>query len=243
MSAGPVLPAAGAEPLDVVVIRGAATAAGIAVAAKLAKAKTTTLVLWDRKHRKGSNGAGEVTAALQKRTYATGEEERADAVVMGKAFEFFGVGAPKCALLQIGSDKVKQAGDLENSLFKPGEIMKCVNDNHIETLSSFYAAMIYQPWVHAYRASIFSLIPSQADGDWPEDVAMATLTTRRAVKHDSMRLPDGSGWTFGLQMNDDSAAVNADLVYAHMLSLCQAGEYVKHQFSGHVLPMTAGQKN
>ena len=28
---------------------------------------------------------GEVTTALQKRTYATGEEERADAVVMGKA--------------------------------------------------------------------------------------------------------------------------------------------------------------
>merc|ERR1712007_285410 len=100
----------------------------------------------------------------------------ADAQVMGKAFEYFGQGAPKCALLHIGSDKIKQSNKMDKPLWNVDTVVAGINDNHCETLQCFYAFSIYQPWIHAFRAVAYTLIPACLGWDWPEDLCLTALS-------------------------------------------------------------------
>jgi len=224
-----VEPAKSETALDVVVVRGHCTASGIGLAALHAKALTTILVLWDHHCHEDT-----VKGALEKRTYNTMEEEAADNAVMGKAFEYYGVGAPKCALVHVGSDKVAQAAEMENPLWDVDKVVQGIEGNHLETLQSFYAAVCYQPWIHAFRACAFTLVPSMMGWDWPDDLCTCTVSSRRAVKADPLRNMDGSGWSIGLQLTSDSPVVNASLAYAAMNKLVLSDEGTKHQFSGKV---------
>lgn len=223
------------DPLDVVVIRGHRTPTAIGVAAKFAKAKTTTLVLWDRRHKRSKGDSPNVIAALEKKVYQTMEEERPDAAVMSRAFESIDSKAPKCALLHVGSDKLVTSKDMERPLYKPQAIMRGVKENHLETLQAFYASGVYQPWVHSFKACVFHLIPPELDGDDADDVCLASMATRRFVKHDSLRLPDGSGWTFGLQLTDNDTALNSGLVFSYMVGTVLASENVKSECSGKII--------
>uniref|UniRef100_A0A7S4QAX7 RRM domain-containing protein n=1 Tax=Alexandrium monilatum TaxID=311494 RepID=A0A7S4QAX7_9DINO len=226
-------PAKSSEALDVVVVRGHCTATGIGVAAMHAKAMTTVLVLWDHHHYPATEAA--VAGALEKRVYNTMEEEMPDNAVMGKAFEYFGVGAPKCALVHVGSDKIKQSVELENPLWNVDEVISGIECNHLETLQSFYAAVCYQPWIHAFRAVCFMLIPPMMGWDWPDDICTCTVSTRRTVKANPLRSADGSGWTVGLQMTNDSPVVNASLAFAAMNKVVFSDESLKHQYTGKTL--------
>merc|ERR1711879_359605 len=131
------------------------------------------------------------------RVYQTMQEEIADNAVMGKAFEYYGSGAPKCALLHVGDDQVKQSNEMEKPLWNVDEVMNGINSNHMETLRCFYAFICYQPWVHAFRACAFVLIPPMMCWDWPDDLCTCGLSSRRSVKAQPLRSMDGSGWTIG----------------------------------------------
>jgi len=232
-----VEPAESPQALDVVVIRGHATTTGIGLAAMYAKAKTTVLVLWDQQHRPAQEEA--MAGALSKRVYNTMEEEMADAGVMGKAFEYFGVGAPKCALVHVTSDKIVQESSLgEQPLWEIDSVCAGIKENHTETLQCFYALGIYQPWVHAFRACAFIVIPSMLGWDWPEDLCICTVGSRRVVKADPLRSLDGCGWTIGLQTTTDSAPVNASLAFGAINTCVLADEGQKHQYSGKTLNLT-----
>lgn len=221
------------EALDVVVIRGHCTATGMGVAALQAKAYTTVLVLWDSHHYPATEPG--MAGALEKRTYNTMEEEMADNAVMGKAFEYHGSGAPKCALMQVGTDKLVQSIDIEDELFKVDEVISGIEGNHLDTLQGFYAAICYQPWVHAFRACCFFLVPPMMGWDWPNDLCTATTSSRRTVKAEPLRSMDGSGWTVGLQMTSDNSVVNANLAFSAMNQIVQSDEGFKHSVSGKVL--------
>lgn len=225
-----VEPAPSEGALDVVVIRGHASATGLGLAYMYAKAQVTTLVLWDRHQLKDSQDP--VRTAVPLRQYATMEEEKPDGQVMGKAFEFFGVGSPKCALLHLGSDKVKQANSLENPLLDYEAVVRGMEDNHTETLQCFYAVSIYEPWIHAFRATAFILVPSTMNWDWPDDLSTCSVSSRRVIRCDPLRVPDGSGWTVGLQMCSESSAVNASLAFAAMNKIVLADDNFKHSLSG-----------
>ncbi|CAE8584586.1 unnamed protein product, partial [Polarella glacialis] len=163
------------KPLDVVVIRGHCTATGIRMAAEFAKAKTTTLVVWDRHHR--GTAETKVAAALSKRVYtAAFEEEGPDKVVAQKASEFFGAGAPKCALVHLGSDKLKQAAKLERPLWQASELVKSIEENHTETVQSFHALSIYQSWLHSRRGCCFQVVPRSLRYEWDDDMATCTVS-------------------------------------------------------------------
>lgn len=230
-----VEPAKSAEPLDVVVVRGHCTATGMGVATLHAKAMTTVLVLWDYHHYPATEAG--VAGALEKRTYNTMEEEMADNAVMGKAFEYYGSGAPKCALVQVGTDKLAQDCQIDDPLHNVDEVISGIEFNHLDTLQGFYAAVCYQPWVHAFRACCFFLVPPMMGWDWPDDLCTCTVSSRRQVKADSLRNMDGSGWTIGLQMTNDSPVVNANLAYAAMNKVVLSDEGVKHMYSGKVLTL------
>jgi len=225
-----------ARPLAEALARCDAAAAGLGVAALCAKAKSTVLVLWDRHHQ--PQREPEAAQALQKRTYSVMEEEMADAQVMGKAFEYFGAGAPKCALLHLGSDKLQQSAELERPLWQVDEVVRGIEDNHTETLQCFYAHSIYQPWIHAVRACVFMLIPPMMGWDWPDDLCTASLSSRRVCKAEPLRNFDGSGWTIGLQLTSDSTPVNASLAYAAMCTCVLSDEGTRHQYSGKVMSLS-----
>lgn len=229
------------DPLDVVVIRGQCTATAIGVAAKFAKAKATTVVLWDRRHKRSVRP--NVSAALEQRVYQTMEEERPDALVMGRAFEFIGAGAPKCALLHVGSDKLETAKDLGKPLWHPQEVMKQCKDNHYETLQAFYASAIYQPWVHSLRACTFHILPPDMDADWPDDMCLAATATRRFVKYDGLRNVDSSGWTFGLQLVSHDPSQNAKLIFSAVNGCVRASETAKNELSGRMLQLLPTGRN
>merc|ERR1719468_461439 len=133
-----VQPPSMAEALDVVVVRGHRTATAIGVAAKLAKAKTTTLVLWDRRHRSKNGDSQNVTEALEKKVFQVTEEERPDAAVMSKAMEYSSSGAPKCAVLHVSADKMALVADVPRSLHNPNGIINAIKENHMESLQAFY---------------------------------------------------------------------------------------------------------
>lgn len=214
--------------LDVIVVRGHCSAAAISMAYLNAKEMTTTLVLWDR-HHTAAEEAG--VATLRKQQYGTHEEERPDQTVMSKAFEFFGSGTPKCALVHVASDKIKQSNTMDSPLLNYEAVIAGMKDNHTETLSSFQAVSVYEPWLHAYRATCFMLIPSISQYDWPDDLCVANQSVRRTVKADPLRYPDGSGWTVGLQMTTDNMAMQAKLAYGSIKSIL-ADEGIRHAVSG-----------
>jgi hypothetical protein len=183
-----------------------------------AKAKTTTLVLWDRQSKAAEEEA--VHNTLRKQQYATMEEERPDQQVVAKAFDsYIGQGTPKCALLHIGSDKLKEANNLEKPLLDYETVVRGIEDNHIETLTAFYACAIYAPWVHAMRACSFMLVPPCMQYDWPDDLSTCTHSVRRTVKAEAMRSWDGSGWLFGMQMTSSDAPEMTKLAHGVMKSL------------------------
>lgn len=221
-----VVEASGA--LDVVVLRGHCTAAAISLAYQNAKEMTTTLLLWDRQHKAADE---EGVATLRKQQYGTHEEEKPDQQVMSKAFEFFGAGTPKCALVHVASDKLKQSNQMENYLQNYDAVVSGIKDNHTETIQSFIAVSVYEPWLHAYRATAFLLIPSVMQYDWPDDLCTANCSVRRTVKADPLRYPDGSGWTVGLQMTTENHAAQARLAYGSMKSIL-ADEGLRHAVSG-----------
>lgn len=231
-----VEPAKSPEALDTVVVRGHTTATAIGLVAMYAKANTTVLVLWE--HHSRPEQEANVSNALQKRVYNTMEEEFADGQVMSKAFEYFGSGAPKCALVHVGSDKVKQSAQMENPLWQVDEVCAGIKENHIETLTCFYACGIYQPWLHAFRACCFILVPGMLGWDWPDDLCTCTIGSRRTVKADPLRTYDGAGWTIGLQTTSDSAPVNTSLAYAAMNNIVLSDESKKHQYTGKVMNLT-----
>mmetsp|Transcript_52048 Transcript_52048/g.120999 ORF Transcript_52048/g.120999 Transcript_52048/m.120999 type:complete len:341 (-) Transcript_52048:153-1175(-) len=228
-----VEPAMSSQALDVVVVRGHTTATGIGLVAAHAKAMTTVLVLWEHHHYPAKEEA--VAGALHKRTYNTMEEEMPDNAVMGKAFEYYG---PKCALVHVGSDKLKQSAEMEDPLWNVDEVVRGISNNHLETLRCFYAYVCYQPWVHAFRACVFMLIPPMMGWDWPDDLCTCTVSSRRTVKADPLRNMDGSGWTIGLQMTSDSPVVNVSLAHAAMNTIVLADEGTKHNYSGKVMNLT-----
>jgi len=235
----PLVEPATAQALDVVVVRGHCTAAGIGVTALCARAKSTVLVLWEHHHRPEMEPA--VAGALQKRVYNIMEEEMADAHVMGKAFEYFGAGAPKCALLHLGSDKLKQSVEMERPLWQVDEVVQGIEDNHTETLQVFYAHSIYQPWIHAVRACVFVLLPQMMGWDWSNDLCTASISSRRVCKAEPLRTYDGSGWTIGLQLTSDTTAVNARLAYSAMATCVLSDEGMRHQYSGKVMELNMPQ--
>merc|ERR1711972_822446 len=100
---------------------------------------------------------------------------------------------------------------IEEPLKNPVKLAEVAAANHIETTDSMYAATIYQPWVHAYRACFFILIPDFMVHDWPHEVCAAMCNTRRMVKANAMRNYDGSAQTIGLQMTCTDATMNAHL--------------------------------
>jgi len=214
--------------LDVVVIRGACTGTAISMAAMIAQAKTTVLVIWDRASPVQETS---VSGALEKRVYATLEEERPDQLVMGKAFEFFGSGSPKCALLHVQDDKICETKNMDKPFTDAEGTAKKIAGNHIETTNGCYAAAIYQPWVHAYRAVLFFLVPPAMLHDWPDDLGVSMTGTRRLVKADCLHW-GAQGWSVGLQLTTDSAPMNARLAVASMSTIVNGDDDMKNKLSG-----------
>lgn len=214
--------------LDVVVMRGACTGTAIGMATLIAQAKTTVLIIWDRPCPVQETT---VSGALEKRVYATLEEERPDQLVMGKAFEFFGSGAPKCALLHVQDDKVFETKNADKPFHDPEGTAKSIASNHIETTTALYAAAIYQPWVHAYRATVFFLVPPSMVHDWPDDLGISMTGTRRVVKADCLKFGP-MGWSVGLQLTTENAAINAKLAVASMSTIVNGSDDTKNKISG-----------
>merc|ERR1719346_811206 len=97
-----------------------------------------------------------------------------------------GAAGSKCALVHVASEQLALAKDIRKPLWHVDEVMKGCKDNHYETLQSMYAASIYQPWVHSFKACVFHLMPPDMDGDHTDDVCVAMAGTRRMIKHDPL---------------------------------------------------------
>lgn len=216
--------------LDVVVIRGHATCTGIGTAAMHAKAKTTVLVQWERHHR----GSVEECpgAALQKRVRNSMEDERADNQMMQAAFEYARTGTPKCGLLHFGSDKLEQTAKMDTPLVDVDAVIAGMQENHTETLRCFSALSIYQPWIHAFEACAFIIIPPMMGSEWPEDLCLSPVSLHRSLKADPLRSMDGSGWTVGFQLTHGSAQLNASLLYSAVSACVLSQDSTMCKYSG-----------
>ncbi|CAK9078758.1 Pentatricopeptide repeat-containing protein At2g31400 [Durusdinium trenchii] len=153
-----VTPTQSKESLDVVIVRGQSSSAGIGMVAELAKTKTTTIVIWDRHHKQRDES--KVASSVKKKTFTeVFAEQGPDKAVMQKAEEFFSVGAPKCALVHLAEEQLKTEAELERPLSKVNDLMDSCRHNHLETIANFNVFKIYKPWIHANRACTFVLIP------------------------------------------------------------------------------------
>jgi len=207
----------------------------IGLAALLGQTKTTLFVLWNRPSKEEANLSG----ALEKKIYATLEEEKPDQVVMNHAFQHFTSGIPKCALVHVQADKdIRRDFDVNQPLCNPVETAKGISANHIETTDTMVAASVYKTWLHAYRACFFVLLPDFMLGDWPEEVSTAICNTRRMVKADALRAADGAAWTIGLQMTRDSPAINARLAMSSIASIVKSDDSMKHRLAGRNVKLT-----
>lgn len=218
--------------LDVVVIRGHATSTCIGTAAMHAKARTTVLVLWERHHR----GSAEECpgAALQKRVRNSGEDEGADNQMMQAAFEYARKGTPKCGLLHFGSDKLEQTAKMDTPLLDVDAVIAGMQENHTETLRCFSALSVYQPWIHAFKACAFIIIPPVMGWEWPEDLCISPVSLHRSVKADPLRSMDGSGWTVGFQLTHGSAQLNASLLYSAVNACVLSHDSTMCKYSGKI---------
>mmetsp|Transcript_60742 Transcript_60742/g.113545 ORF Transcript_60742/g.113545 Transcript_60742/m.113545 type:complete len:348 (+) Transcript_60742:53-1096(+) len=218
------------ESLDVVVVRGQNSATGIGMVAELAKTKTTTLVLWDRQHKPKDEPK---VSTLNKKIYTEVFAEQApDKEVMKKAGDFFSAGTPKCALVHLTAEKLKVEAELERPLSQVGDLMEACRHNHLETIANFNAFKVYRPWLHANRACTFILMPPKLCHEWDDDLATCTVGSRRIVRADPARLPDGSGWTIGLQLTHSAAGVNSVLATATICDLVTAADEIKSHLAG-----------
>merc|ERR1712113_996243 len=92
---------------------------------------------------------------------------------------------------------------------------------------------IYQPWVHAFRACAFTLIPARMMWDWPDNLCTCNMSARRVVMAEALRnRVDGTGWDIGLQMTQGSSSVNATLAVAAMHEIVFSNESRKSSLSG-----------
>jgi len=232
------------QALDVTVVRGHCTAAGIGMVAELAKSKTTTLVLWDRCHY--PKDEPKVKSTLKKQTYdQVFAEQKPDRDVMAKAEQYFSVGTPKCALVHIASDKIRTEATVQRPLFQVNELVSCITSNHIENITTFNCFKIYKPWAHANRACVFILIPPKLCHEWDDDLATASVGYRRIVKADCLRPFDmndpgklgGSGWTMGLQMTNGSSSVSGALAFASIRDIILSSDEQKDHMGGKVLDL------
>lgn len=228
------------QSLDVTIVRGHCTAAGIGMVAELAKAKTTTLVLWDRCH--NPKDEPKVKSALKKQTYTEiFSEQKPDRDVMAKAEQYFSVGEPKCALVHIASDKIRTEASVPRPLFQVDELVSCITSNHVENISAFNAYKVYKQWVHANRACVFLLMPPKLCHEWDDDLATCGVGYRRIVKSDPHRvfggITLGTGWTMGLQMTNDSSSVSAALAFASIRDIILSSDEQKNDMCGKVLDL------
>lgn len=219
-----------APTLDVCIIRGACTSTAIGIAAMYAKSKATTVVLWDRAQYLSSEN--KVLSTLQKRT---GDEERGDTDVITHASAKFGASKPRCALLHVQSDKPFTAPK-QDPLMQSDAVIKSQALNHLDLYGAYLATSIYAPWVHAFRAVFYILVPPSTPKYYTGDMATSMIQTTRIVKADPLRLPDGSGWTIGLQLKDEDADGNASTVF-HSMNRIMADEPTKHSMSGKIITM------
>eukprot|EP00913_Durusdinium_trenchii_P032560 g30482.t1 len=203
----------------------------------MAKTKTTTIVIWDRHHKQRDES--KVASSVKKKTFTeVFAEQGPDKAVMQKAEEFFSVGAPKCALVLPAEEQLKTEAELERPLSKVNDLMDSCRHNHLETIANFNVFKIYKPWIHANRACTFVLIPPKLCWEWDDDLATCTVGSRRIVRSDPVRLPDGSGWTVGLQMTHSSASVNAVLASATVMSVVLGDDAAKHSLAGRCLELS-----
>ncbi|CAE7501855.1 unnamed protein product, partial [Symbiodinium necroappetens] len=231
-----VTPTPKTESLDVVVFRGQSSASGIGLVAEMAKTKTTSLVIWDRHHRPREEPK---VSTLQKKIYTeVFAEQEPDKDVMKRAGDFFSTGAPKCALVHLAEEKYKVEAAVERPLSQVNDLMDACRHNHLETIAGFNAFKVYKPWLHANRACTFVLIPPKLCHEWDDDIATCTVGSRRIVRADPVRLPDGSGWTMGLQMVHSSASVNAVLASTTIHDLVTADDATKNLLAGRCIELT-----
>lgn len=239
---------------DIVVLRGAATATAIGIVYELAKAGTTTLVMWDRQHYAAEEK--KVSSYLPKREFAADElkpdkegnvpsgkrpysteGEKPDLTVISRAYEYFGAGQ-KCAFIHVCSDKLKQANKIERPLWHADEVIKGIAANQMETVKSIHGLSVFHSWVHATRACCFLIIPPAACWEYADDLCMPTVGLRRIAYKDPLRIPDGAGWTIGLQLTSGSSHINAALAYSAIATCVYADEGSRHHLSGKTLNIT-----
>merc|ERR1712032_527344 len=108
--------------------------------------------------------------------------------------------------------------------------------NHAETFQCFNGANLYAPWVHGFRATFFVVLPPMTSTWSTDDVCTSICQAHRIVKADGLRLPDGSGWTIGLQLISDDATENSRVVFGSVSKIV-ADEQSKHDLSGKVVTM------
>lgn len=222
--------------LNTVIMRGACTRTGLGVAALLAQAKTTVLVLWDR--RQGASEENNVSKSLRRPVYGLHENEAPEMALATKASDSFGASKQKCALVHIVSDQIAEQCDFKDPFYQPNELLRSQALNHLETSSAFLAAQCYYSYITSFRATCFMVLPTQVSGNRGgfDDMCTSCVQVHRLVESDPMRSPDGSGWTIGLQLTSEDAVVNSSLVYGAMTKVA-AEEGTRHLISGRVITL------